>query len=196
MKKKTKKQNNMSVQNLLGIKAFSEYGLLTNNGELLFFHITPSNISVLSTASIEIKVRQLMVVLSSIPDIEIACLDSAERFDDNRAYLVERTEKEENPKVKDLLQKDVEFLGEIQMEMATARQFIFIARCRNMNAMQTFNRANAIQKIITEQGFDSHRMTKAEIKRFLALYFEASSYGEQMPDYDGEQYFSKGKSNC
>ena len=33
------------------------------------------------------------------------------------------------------------------------------------------------------------RLEKEEIKRFLALYFEASMYGEQMPDVDGAQYF-------
>ena len=32
-------------------------------------------------------------------------------------------------------------------------------------------------------------MKKPEIKRFLALYFEASMSGEQMPDGDGEQFF-------
>ena len=33
-------------------------------------------------------------------------------------------------------------------------------------------------------------MKKADIKRFLALYFVARLYGEQMPDADGEQYFT------
>ena len=32
-------------------------------------------------------------------------------------------------------------------------------------------------------------MKKPEIKRFLALYFEASQYGEALPDIDGAQYF-------
>ena len=32
-------------------------------------------------------------------------------------------------------------------------------------------------------------MRKEEIKRFLAIYFEASMNGEQMPDGDGEQFF-------
>ena len=190
-KEKQKKKNGASVQAFLGVKSFSEYGLLTNGGELLFFHVTPSNISVLSSASVEVKVHQLTVVLSTVPDIEIVCLDSAERFDGNKAHLVDRMENEQNPKVKELLKKDVAFLDEIQMEMATARQFLFIARCRNLNPVQTFNRANAIQKVISEQGFDTHRMTKAEIKRFLALYFESSSFGEQMPDFDGEQYLQE-----
>ena len=75
--------------------------------------------------------------------------------------------------------------------MATARQFLFIARCRNMKAQQIFARANQIQKAISEQGFEARRMDKGEIKRLLALYFDASMYGEQMPDSDGEQFFDE-----
>ena len=187
---KQEKKNGASVQSLLGIKAFTDYGLSTNKGELLFFLITPSNISVLSTAAVEIKIRQLMLTLSAIPDAEIVCTDSSECFDENKAYLIRRREEEPNAKIKKLLGKDLEFLGEIQLEMATARQFMFVARCRNMNPMQVFNYANTVQKTISEQGFDSHRMTKAEIKRYLALYFDVSLRGEYMPDVDGMQFFA------
>lgn len=31
-------------------------------------------------------------------------------------------------------------------------------------------------------------MGKRDIKRFLAIYFEASMNGDQMPDADGEQF--------
>ena len=58
-----------------------------------------------------------------------------------------------------------------------------------MNPMQVFNYANTIQKTLSEQGFDSHLMTKGEVKRFMALYFGASIQGEQLPDVDGAQYF-------
>ena len=184
------KKNGASVQTLLGIKTFTDYGLSTNKGELLFFLITPSNISVLSTAAVEIKIRQLMLTLSALPDVEIVCTDSSECFDENKAYLIRRREEEPNAKIKKLLGKDLEFLGEIQLEMATARQFMFVARCRNMNPMQVFNYANTVQKTVSEQGFDAHRMTKSEIKRFLALYFDVSLRGEYMPDVDGMQFFA------
>ena len=36
---------------------------------------------------------------------------------------------------------------------------------------------------------DVELMKKADIKHFLALYFEASMNGEQMPDIDGEQFY-------
>ncbi len=188
-KNNQKKKKGASVQNLLGVKTFSDYGIVTNRGELIFYLVSPTNISVLSAASIESKIRQLMYVLTAVPDIEITCTDSSQCFDDNKAYLISRMEAESNPKVKKILRKDILFLNEIQMEMATARQFLFVARCRNMNTQQVFERTNSIQKLIAEQGFDCHRMKKDEIKRFLALYFDASMLGEQMPDIDGSQYF-------
>lgn len=183
---KRKKKN--SVQQLLGIKTFSPYGLVTSKGELLFYTVAPTNISVLSNANIEIKIRHLMMVLSAIPDIEISCTDSSECFDDNKVYLTGRMEEEQNKNVRRLLKKDLEFLDDIQIEMATARQFLFLARCKGMKQEQVFHTANRVEKIITEQGFEIHRMSKEEIKRFLAIYFDASMNGELMPDGDGEQY--------
>ena len=186
-----KKENNngASVQTLVGVKTFSEYGIVTARGEMLFFHVTPSNISVLSSTAVENKIRQLTLVLSAIPDIGVLCLDSSECFDENKAYLVRRREEEPNQKIKKLLGKDLKFLSEIQLEMSTSRQFMFFMRCRNMNPMQVFNYANTIQKTLSEQGFDSHLMAKGEVKRFMALYFGASIQGERLPDVDGAQYF-------
>ena len=186
---KQKKRKGQSVQDLIGIKTFTKYGLETKKGELLFYQVAPTNISVLSYANIEIKIRHLMMVLSSIPDIEIVCTDSSECFDDNKVFLHNRYDEETNPKVRKIIKKDIEFLDQIQMEMATARQFLFIARCKKMKPSQVFRTANSIEQTITEQGFETHRLKKDEIKRFLALYFDASMNGEQMPDVDGEQYF-------
>jgi len=187
--KPQKKKKGRSVQDLIGIKTFTKYGLATNKGELLFYLVSPTNISVLSYVNIEIKIRHLMMVLSAIPDIEITCTDSSECFDDNKAYLHDRLSEEQNAKVRKIIKKDVDFLDHIQMEMATARQFLFIARLKNTKDKQTFDTANRIEKVISEQGFEVQRMKKADIKRFLALYFEASMNGEQMPDIDGEQFY-------
>lgn len=188
-KNRQKKKKGRSVQEMLGIRSFTKYGLATNKAELLFYLVSPTNISVLSYANIEIKIRHLMMVLSAIPDIEINCTDSSECFDDNKAYLHGRLSEEPNPKVRRIIKKDIDFLDNIQVEMATARQFLFIARLKNQKDKQTFDTANRIEKIISEQGFEVRRMRKADIKRFLALYFEASMNGEQMPDGDGEQFY-------
>ena len=187
--KQQKRKKGRSVQEMMGIKSFTKYGLKTNKGELIFYTVAPTNISVLSYANIEIKIRNLMMVLSSIPDIEIICTDSSECFDDNKVYLQGRLDAEKNPKVRKMIQKDIDFLDQIQMEMATARQFMFTARIKNSKDKQVFDTVNRIEKIISGRGFEVRRMRKSDIKRFLALYFEASMNGEQMPDADGEQFY-------
>lgn len=178
-----------SVQNLIGIDSFTKYGLRTNKGELLFYQVRPINISVLSKTSIEVKIRNLMQVLSTIPSIEITCTDASECFDDNQVYLTERIEEEMNPQIRAILKKDKDFLDSIQVEMATSRQFAFIVRCRDLNKDQVFAMANRVEKVISEHGFEVRRMAKEDIKRFLAIYFDASYTGERMPDVDGGQYF-------
>ncbi len=186
-----KQKKGSSVQELLGIKSFTRYGLSTTSGELVFYLVSPTNISVLSSTNIEIKVRHLMMVLSAHPDIEIVCTDSRECFDDNKAFLVGRLHEEQNPQVRKLLKKDVDFLDHAQAEMSTARQFLFLMRCRNLKPEQVFEASNRVEKTISEQGFEVRRMKKDEIKRFLAIFFEASMSGDTMPDSDGEQYFEQ-----
>lgn len=189
MMTKQKHGKGRSVQELIGIKTFTKYGLMTGRGELLFFRVAPTNISVLSHANIEVKIRRLMMVLSALPDIEIVCTDSSECFDDNKAYLTERLEVEENAKVRKLIKKDIDFLDTIQVEMATARQFFFVARIKGQKEKQVFETANRIESKIAGEGFEVHRLKKPEIKRILALYFDASMQGDTMPNIDGEQYF-------
>ena len=184
-----KKKKGRSTQELIGIQNFTRYGLATNRGELLLFLVSPTNISVLSHTNIEIKIRHLMMVLSAIPDIEITCTDSCECFDDNQAYLRGRLQEEGNPLVRQLLEQDREMLDRAQAEMATARQFLFISRCKGMKADQVFQAVNRIEKVISEQGFEVRRMRKSDIKRFLAIYFDASMNGDQLPDTDGGQFF-------
>lgn len=189
--KDKQKKKGRSTQELMGVKTFSKYGIVTNRSELLYYLVSPTNISVLSRANIEIKIRHLMMVLSAIPNIEIACTDSCECFDDNKSYLQCRLSEEQNPKVRAILMKDIDMLDNIQTEMATARQFLFMGRCKSMKPEQVFQTANRIEKVISEQGFEVQRMKKKDIKRFLAIYFDASMNGDQMPDVDGEQFYEQ-----
>ena len=180
-----------SVQDLIGIKTFTKYGLATNKDELLFYMVSPTNISVLSEDAITTKIRQLMLVLNTKPNLEFVCTDASECFDNNKVYLAERIDEEPNPLIKSLLAKDHEFLDNIQLEMATARQFAFIIRCKSMKSEQVFAEMNRVEKAISDQGFDVRRMKKEDIKRFLAIYFDASFSGDQIPDIDGAQYYEE-----
>jgi hypothetical protein len=186
---KQKKRKGRSVQQLLGIQTFTKYGLMTDNGELLFYRVAPTNISVLSAANIEIKIRHLQMLLSAIPDLEIICTDSCECFDDNKAYLHRRAMAENNPEVRGLLLKDKEMLTSMQAEMSNARQFVLVKRCKGMKPEQVFVAMNRVLKSVSEQGFEAQRMDKADIKRLIAIYFGASMDGDLMPDMDGGQFF-------
>ncbi len=93
-KQKKKKRGKKSVQNLLGLQGFTTYGLKTTGGELVYFAIQPTNISVLSHVNIEIKIRHLLMVLTALPHLEVACLDSAQRFDDNQQFMESRIRQE------------------------------------------------------------------------------------------------------
>lgn len=190
-----KKNKGRSVQDLFGIKTFTKNGLQVGRNTFVFFSAAPTNISVLSYENIDLKIQRLMMVLSAIPDIEISCTDAAESFDTNKAYLLDRIEKEDNDKVREILQKDYDFIDNINMESSTARQFMFIIRCKNSSEEQVSTIANRVEKIITEQNFDIKRLGKPEIKRFLAIYFDASLNGELIPDIDGLQYLGEVSEN-
>ena len=189
------KKNKNSVQDLIGIQTFTKRGLKTDKGELVYFLVAPTNISVLSKENITVKTWHLMQVLSGQPDIEISCIDSCERFDDNKSNMLERLSTEQNKAVKECLKKDIDYLDNIQIEMSTARQFMFSVRFRKEKDEQVFNQINRIEKLIAEQGFEVRRMTKDDIKRFIAIYFGASMQGELIPDIDGKDAFDDEKLN-
>ena len=102
---------------------------------------------------------------------------------------IERLEKEQNEAVIKLLQADYDFLDEIQVEMSTARQFMFAVRFRREKDEQIFSTLNRVDKAISEHGFAARRMSKPEIKRMLALYFGTSISGDDIPDIEGENEF-------
>lgn len=189
------KKNKNSVQELIGIQTFTKRGLKTDKGELVYFIVAPTNISVLSKENITVKTWHLMQVLSGQPDIEISCIDSCERFDDNKANMLERLSTEQNKAVKECLRKDIDYLDNIQIEMSTARQFMFSVRFKKEKDEQVFNQINRIEKLIAEQGFEVRRMSKDDIKRFIAIYFGASMQGELIPDIDGKDAFDDEKLN-
>lgn len=188
MKKKTKRSKGNSVQELMGIQRFTKYGLLTNAGELVFFQVTPTNISVLSYEIIAQKIRHLQELLSIHPDMELVCTDSCECFDANREYLRTRMEEESNTQIRALLKEDREMLTRMQSEMSNARQFFLVMRFRNLKPEMVFTAVNKTRKRMAEKGLETQRLNKAELKRFLAIYLDASMDGEKLPDTDGAQY--------
>lgn len=178
-----------STRQLIGTKAVTDYSLQTyGHGELVYFIVKPSNISVLSQASVGARIYALMIVLKGIAEIEILCLNSRENFEENKRYLRERMDREDNPVVRGLLEKDLMFLDRIQVQMATAREFLILIRLRDEKESEVFPYLSRIEKSLKEQGFSVRRADSEDIKRLLAVYFEQNVTTEKFEDFDGERW--------
>ena len=185
------KKNRNSLQSLIGFQTFTKYGVKTEKSEFIFYHVEPTNISVLPPEVIANKMHDLAMVLSVVPELEIMALDSCECFDDNKAYVRKRLAIERNQAVRDLLEADLEFLNEIQVGMSSAREFMFIYRFRKEKEEQVFSLINRISKAIADHGFAAHRLEKPEIKRMLGLYFGTSIIADEISDIEGEEYLKE-----
>ena len=189
MRQKKKKGN--STRALLGLEGFTNYGIQTAGGELAFFLVQLTNISVLSHANVEVKIRRLLMVFSAHPGLEISCLDSCQRFDDNKRFIKQRLREEENPAVRKVLEQEGGYLESKQIEMSTARQFLFVLRfTKGEKPEQVFQAINLTEKTISEQGFEVRRMDREDLKRVLGLYFGTSMTGEAVEDVDGIKNFN------
>jgi hypothetical protein len=186
--KKTVRQKQVSRQ-LINTKDVTDHSLLTGRGdELVYFIIKPTNISVLSEASISARIYSLMTVLKGMTELEFLCLNSRENFEDNKRFLKSRMEQENNSAVRRLLEHDLIHLDRIQIQMATAREFLIVIRLKGEKQSEVFPHLNRIEKTLREQGFATKRADKEDIKRLLAIYFEQNVTTEKFEDFDGERW--------
>lgn len=123
----------------MNTRRITEYSLETSDGdELVYFMIRPTNLSVLSESSVGARVYALMNVLKGVAEIEMLCLNSRENFEENKGFLRKRAE-ERNPVIRQLLERDQNFLDRIQVQMATAREFLILIRLRNQKGKDVFS---------------------------------------------------------
>lgn len=178
-----------STRQLINTKTITEYSLETYQGEqLVYFMIRPTNLSVLSDASVGARIYALMNVLKGVAEIEILCLNSRENFEENKSFLRKRAEEERNPVIRRLLEQDQVFLDRIQIQMATAREFLILIRLREEKGKEMFSFLDRIEKSLKEQGFEVKRAGEEDIKRILAVYYEQNVTSEKFEDYDGQRW--------
>ena len=178
-----------STRRLIGAKEITDYSLATwGHGELVYFMVKPANLSVLSEASIGTRIYALMTVLKGVAEIEMLCVNSRESFEDNKRFLRQRMEQEKNPAVRKLLEKDLTHLDRIQVQMATAREFLILIRLKNEKEAEVFPYLARIEKSLKEQGFTAKRAGREDIKRLLAVYYEQNVTTERFEDFDGERW--------
>lgn len=186
-KKKHQAQQNQNTRQLLGIEGITEYSIKTASNEAVFFSIKPSNISVMSEASLSAKIYSLMTVLKGLTEIEILCVNSRESFESNKNHLKKLSKKEENSAVRKLLEQDMRHLDQIQALTATAREFLLIVRIRGLKDKEKFSYLNRIEKTLNENGFSARRYDNEDIKTLLAVYFEQNTSNDKFENYDGER---------
>lgn len=186
---KTTAKQRLSTRQLMNTRRITEYSLETYDGdELVYFMIRPTNLSVLSESSVGARVYALMNVLKGVAEIEMLCLNSRENFEENKGFLRRRAEEERNPVIRQLLERDQNFLDRIQVQMATAREFLILIRLRNQKGKDVFSYLDRIEKSLKEQGFDSRRADEEDIKRILAVYYEQNVTSEKFGDFDGARW--------
>lgn len=120
-------KNKNSVQGLIGLERFTRFGVKTDKAELAFFNVEPTNISVLSAANIDVKIHHLMMLLSTIPDLEILALDSCECFDSNKNHLRKRLEKSRTRRSENCCKLTMIFL--MRYRLRCPRQGSLCLRC-------------------------------------------------------------------
>ena len=195
-----KEKQKQSTRELIGIADLTDYSIKTAYGELVYFIIHPTNISVLSESTVSARIYALMTVLKGIAEIEMLCLNSKENFDENKQYLKRRMDAEPNPVIRKLLQMDSTNLDRMQVQMATAREFLIIIRLnkgegkeQKDKASDVFPYLSRIEKSLKDQGFTARRADNADIKRLLGVYYEQNVTTEKFEDFDGERWVILGE---
>ena len=192
-KEKKAAKEKLSIRQLLAIDGITDYSLQTAHGELVFFSIKPTNISVLSDASVAARIYALMTVLKGMTELEMLCINSRENFEDNKRYLKERIDAENLPPIRKLLEQDASNLDRLQVQMATAREFLIIIRLKDEKESELFPYLSRIEKSLKDQGFTVRRADSFDIKRLLGVYYEQNVTTEVYEDFDGERWVILGE---
>lgn len=192
-KKKNAERERQSTRQLIGIDGISEYSLLTSHGELAFFSIKPTNISVLSDASVAARIYALMTVLKGQTEVEMLCINSRENFEENKSFLKARTNADNLPAVRKLLELDAVSLDRLQVQMATAREFLIIVRLKREKETDVRSHLMTIEKSLKDQGFTVRLCESEGIKRLLGVYYEQNVTTEKYEDNDGDRWIILGE---
>ena len=92
MNRKQKKElrRRLSTRQLMGIDQLTACGLKTARSELVFYLVSPDNLSVLSAEGVRNRVRALTELLRGMEAVELLALDSRESFQSNKHHYQAR----------------------------------------------------------------------------------------------------------
>lgn len=183
-----KKRNKNATRALMGIDSLTGHSIATPTGELVFYIIQPTNIGVLPESSITARVDSLRRLLSGQLDWEMMALNSRETFEANKNFYRQRQEKEQLPAIRRLLTLDSQHLDDIQVRLASGREFYLVLRLRGKQESDIRPYLSRVEQHIKNSGFTTRRANAREIKQMLSVYFEQNIHAEGYEDYDGQRW--------
>lgn len=192
-RQKKKDVREQSTRQLMGIDDFTDYGIATRMGKLVFFAIKPTNISVLPGSGVGARIYALLNVIKGQVEIEMLALNSKESFENNKDFYRQQANLEDLPAIRKLLEQDSAHLDRIQVLMASSREFYILVRLQGKKESDVFSYLSRIEKSIKDNGFTVRRATEQDLKRMLGVYFEQNVTTERFEDHDGERWIIMGE---
>lgn len=192
-KQRKKDAREQSTRQLMGIDDFTDYGIATCMGNLVFFAIKPTNISVLPGSGVGARIYALLNVIKGQAEIEMLALNSKESFENNKDFYRQQANLEDLPAIRKLLEQDSAHLDRIQVLMASSREFYILVRLQGKKESDVFSYLSRIEKSIKDNGFTVRRATEQDLKRMLGVYFEQNVTTERFEDHDGERWIIMGE---
>ena len=192
-KQRKKDAREQSTRQLMGIDDFTDYGIATRMGNLVFFAIKPTNISVLPGSGVGARIYALLNVIKGQAEIEMLALNSKESFENNKDFYRQQANLENLPAIRKLLEQDGAHLDRIQVLMASSREFYILVRLQGKKKSDVFSYLSRIEKSIKDNGFTVRRATEQDLKRMLGVYFEQNVTTERFEDHDGERWIIMGE---
>lgn len=185
-KERKRLKQRQSTRQLMGIRKLLPHGVAIPGGSLVFFLIHPDNLSVLSAEGIRQRVTALSNLFRAEEQVEVLGLDSRESFQQNQVYYQTRLEEETTPKIRELLQKDISYLDEIQTISASSREFVLVLRMEEQAALDEGGLRQK-EKSLCDHGISVRLAEEQDVKRLLVSYYLHDADPESLEDVDGER---------
>ena len=185
-KERIRLKQRQSTRQLMGIRKLLPHGVAIPGGSLVFFLIHPDNLSVLSAEGIRQRVTALSNLFRAEEQVEVLGLDSRESFQQNQVYYQTRLEEETTPKIRELLQKDISYLDEIQTTSASSREFVLVLRMEEQAALDEGGLRQK-EKSLCDHGISVRLAEEQDVKRLLVSYYLHDADPESLEDVDGER---------
>jgi hypothetical protein len=184
LKNKSKK----STKQFFETASIEDCCLVTYSGEkLAFLILTPVNLSILSPEDVRSKIKKFTSVLDPLGSSDYICINSTQSYESNKHFLSDLADQERNDTLLELDRKDIDYLDEIRVKMATSRQFLVLLRFTAKDTIDYVSEAltKALQ-LMKDNEFTARVAYKDDIKQYMAVYLEQCIFQDKFQDYDGE----------